>query len=122
MCIRDRSGRIETIAGTGQPGFSADGTSARAAQIHTPFGLAIAADGRVYFADSYNHRVRRITVSGQLETVAGGATAGDAGLSGPAVAAALNEPHGLCFYGDQILLISDRNNNRIKAVCVDVDG
>ena len=118
----DRSGRIETIAGTGQPGFSPDGTSARTAQIHTPFGLAVAADGRVYFADSYNHRVRRITVSGQLETVAGGANAGDAGLSGPAVAAALNEPHGLCFYGDQILLISDRNNNRIKAVCVDVDS
>ena len=116
----DRSGRIETIAGTGQPGFSPDGTSARAAQIHTPFGLIVAADGRVYFADSYNHRVRRITVSGQLETVAGCASAGDAGISGPA-AAALNEPHGLCLYGDQILLISDRNNNRIKAVRVDVD-
>ena len=116
----DRSGRIETITGTGRPGFSPDGTRARAAQIHTPFGLAVAADGRVYFADSYNHRVRRITLTGQLETVAGGATVGDDEVSGAAVDAALNEPHGLCFYGDQLLLISDRNNNRIKAVRVDL--
>ena len=35
---------------------------------------------------------------------------------GPATRASLNEPHGLCLYGDDILLISDHYNNRIKAV------
>jgi hypothetical protein len=60
--------------------------------------------------------VRRITPAGALETVAGSDTPGDAGDGGPAIAASLNEPHGLCFYGTNILLISDHWNNRIKAV------
>ena len=54
--------------------------------------------------------------AGRLKTVAGCDGPGDRGARGWAVAASLNEPHGLCFFGDRILLISDRNNNRIKAV------
>ena len=46
------------------------------------------------------------------------ATPGDAGDGGPATEASLNEPQGLCFYGDDILLISDHYNNRLKAVKV----
>ena len=50
------------------------------------------------------------------ENIAGGDTPSDAGDRGVATQASLNEPHGLCFYGDDILLISDHYNNRIKAV------
>ena len=49
-------------------------------------------------------------------TVAGGALAGDLGDGGLATQALLNEPHGLCFYGATILLISDHFNNKVKAV------
>ena len=76
----------------------------------------MATDGTLYFSDSYNHRVRRVTRSGTIETVAGCDVPGDAGDGGAARAASLNEPHGLCLVDDKILLISDRNNNRIKAV------
>jgi hypothetical protein len=51
-----------------------------------------------------------------LETVAGSAIFGDAGDGGLATAASLNEPHGLCFYSDDLLLISDHFNNRLRAV------
>jgi sugar lactone lactonase YvrE len=114
----DTEGIITTLAGCGEAGFSTDGTAALQARLNLPYGLAVAHDGTVYFSDSRNHRVRRITPDGRLETVAGSERAGDAGDGGPARQARLNEPHGLCFYGREILLISDHYNNRIKALRV----
>lgn len=112
----DAQGLITTLAGCGEAGFSPDGTLAREAKLDSPYGLAISVEGVIYFSDSRNNRVRRITPDGLLETVAGSDTPGDAGDGGPATAAGLNEPHGLCLYGTDILLISDHWNNRIKAV------
>ena len=114
----DTGGLITTIAGTGEPGFSPDGTAATQAQLDQPRGLAVSNAGVVYISDSGNNRVRRITPNGTLETVAGSETPGDAGDGGPANEASLNQPHGLCFYGDDLLLISDHINNRIRAVRV----
>jgi sugar lactone lactonase YvrE len=114
----DSGSTITTVAGCGQAGTSPDGTPARAAMLDTPRGLALAADGTIYIADSRNNRVRRIAPDGTLETVAGGDQAGDVGDDGPATSARLNEPHGLCFYGPEVLLISDHFNNRVKAVKV----
>lgn len=112
----DVDGRISTVVGSGEPGFSPDGTPAVDARIHTPFGLAVTDDGTIYFSDSYNHRVRWIAPDGTLQTIAGCAVPGDRGDGGTASVASINEPHGLCLYGKDILLISDRNNNRIKAM------
>jgi sugar lactone lactonase YvrE len=111
-----QSGAIATVAGCGEAGFSPDGTPARAARLDLPYGLAIGAGGTIYFSDTRNNRVRRIAPDGSLETIAGSDTAGDSGDGGPAAAARLNEPRGLCFYGDNVLLISDHYNNRVKAV------
>lgn len=108
-------GIITTIAGCGKAGFTPDGIDAAEAKINLPYGLAIGPNGIVYFSDSANNRVRRIAMTGELETIAGCDAAGDAGESGPAIKAHLNEPHGLCFYGDS-LLISDHYNNRVRAV------
>lgn len=112
----DGNGTIHTLAGCGQAGFSPDGTHATEACIHLPYGLAIGPDDCVYFADSANNQVRRITSTGQLETVVGNGLAGDSDESGLATSACLNEPHGLCFYQDDILLVSDHYNNRVKAI------
>ena len=112
----DREGRISTVAGSGEAGYSPDGTPALKARLHAPWGLAIAQNGTLYFSDRHNHRVRRITRNGLLETVAGCGEGGDSGDGGPAPAARLNEPCGLCLWGDDLLFISDHFNNRIRAV------
>ncbi len=112
----DPRGVITTLAGCGEAGYSPDGTPALKARLNQPTGLAVSRSGRIYFSDTCNNRVRYIAPDGTLKTVAGSAEAGDAGDNGPAIRARLNHPHGLCFYGEDILLISDHFNNRIKAV------
>lgn len=85
-------GTIETIAGTGEAGFSGDGDAARNAQLNGPGGVAVDATGNVFFADTGNHRLRRIMPDGRIETVAGTGAAGLAGDSATARTASLAFP------------------------------
>jgi sugar lactone lactonase YvrE len=106
---------VTTVAGTGVQGFSGDGGPAAAAQLDTPSGLAIAADGRLFVADTRNHRVRVISAAGTISTFAGTGVAGYAGDGGPATAAQLARPQGL-YMTTAALLIADSNNQRIRRV------
>lgn len=112
----DGDGVITTAAGCGEAGYSPDGAAARGGKLNLPYGLAVTPDGVLYVADARNNRVRRIDRAGRLETVAGSGAGGDSGDGGPATVARLNEPHGLCLYGRNVLLISDHYNNRVRAV------
>ncbi len=69
--INSASERIELVAGTGAEGFAGDGGAASLAQLATPYGIAIADDGTIFFADAGNSRIRRIDHSGIITTVAG---------------------------------------------------
>ncbi len=53
-------GTISTIAGTGDGGYSGDGSSALAAELNMPSGVAVDLTGNVYIADTSNHVVRRV--------------------------------------------------------------
>lgn len=68
------AGEVTTLAGNGVPDMI-DGDVA-VARFDTPQDLAIDTAGNVYVTDWGNHRIRRITPSGAVETVAGDGTAG----------------------------------------------
>ena len=109
-------GIISTIAGVGSAGFSGDGGPATAANLNDAAGLALDAAGNLYFADRYNQRIRKIDLSGTITTVAGNGAASYYGDTGPAMAAAFNQPGGIAFDGSGNLYIADTGNNRIRKI------
>lgn len=105
-----------TIAGTGINGGRGDNGPAIAAELWSPSGVAVDAQGNVFIADTQNHRVRKIAPSGTITTVAGNGMVGFSGDGGPATAAALNEPNDVVVDATGNLYISDTLNNRIRRV------
>ena len=63
---------IWRIAGTGVQGATGDGGSALRARIGSPTGLAVQSDGTVLMADNIVGRLRAISTTGVITTVAGG--------------------------------------------------
>ncbi|MEP7367360.1 MAG: hypothetical protein ABI972_29220 [Acidobacteriota bacterium] len=57
-------GQMRTIAGTGQAGFAGESTPAIQAQLRGPADTAAGPDGRVYFTDTQNHRIRVLAPRG----------------------------------------------------------
>ena len=55
------TGIITTLIGTGDSGFNGDSRDLTTTELNMPFGIAIGASGDIYFSDSGNHRVRRIS-------------------------------------------------------------
>jgi hypothetical protein len=110
------SGTITTIAGNGTQGFAGDGAAAAAAELDTPSGVAVGADGRIYIADSHNDRIRVIALDGTISTFAGSGTRGFSGDSGAATAASLALPRGLMVTSAGALLFADSNNQRLRMV------
>ncbi|MGB6944770.1 MAG: hypothetical protein WBE37_20400, partial [Bryobacteraceae bacterium] len=113
-------GLLKTIAGNLKGGFSGDGGPAvqAATGMQNRTGLAFDANGNLYVADGFNHRVRVIAPNGIITTFAGNGTATTAGDGGPAQNAGFSIPRGLLFDAHGDLLISDVAANRIREVLV----
>jgi len=107
---------ISTIAGSGSAGFGGDGGPATASTLSNPTGIARAADGTIYVADTGNHRVRAISTLGTITTVAGTGAPGFGGDGGPATAAQLDSPRAVAVGGDGTIYIADAGNRRVRAV------
>ena len=54
------AGRVVTVAGNGQSGYSGDGGPADRASVGGPFGVSLGPDGALYVCEIDNHCVRRI--------------------------------------------------------------
>jgi cysteine-rich repeat protein len=116
----DAQGIITTIAGTGAGGsFAGDGGPAINARINFPFGVVVDAAGRVVFADSGNHSVRRVESDGTITTIAGTGEAGFSGDGEAATSATLHFPTGVAVDGAGRVLFADANNHRIRRVELD---
>jgi sugar lactone lactonase YvrE len=55
-------GIISTLAGNGMAGFSGDGGPGTAAQLYFPTAVALDGSGSLFIADSYNHRIRKLSL------------------------------------------------------------
>ena len=111
-----RDGKITTVAGSGERGFSGDGGPAVRASLAEPEGIAFDSQGNLYIADGFNHRVRRVSPDGVITTIAGNGQRAFSGDGGPAREASLAGPKGLGFDAAGNLYIADAENDRIRRV------
>lgn len=91
--------KIETVAGTGQAGYAGDGGKASVATLDNPFGVIVGPEGDIYFTDTNNHVIRRISrKTGVIDTVIGNGKKGYSGDGGSPLNASLNEPYEVRFH------------------------
>ena len=112
-------GNIATVAGNGAPGFSGDGGPATSAIINSPSGVAVDGAGNLYIDDAGNYRIRRVTLDGNVATVAGNGTQGSSGDGGPATSARLGYSDGVAVDGVGNIYIADSTNYRVRRVTPD---
>jgi hypothetical protein len=110
------AGTITTVAGTGSEGFSGDGGPATAAKLDLPVDVAATRDGGFLIADYINNRIRRVSPTGTITTVAGSGAEGFSGDGGPATAARLGFPNSVSATADGGFLIADYLYNRVRRV------
>ena len=93
-------GLLTVVAGSGaDPGYGGDGGPAAVARLSGPDSLALDSAGYLFIADSLNHRLRRVSPLGLMETVLDSST--------------LNAPLGLVIDGRRNLYIADSGNHRV---------
>jgi len=107
---------IDLVAGAAEAGFSGDGGPAAKARFSAPHDVAVALDGTILIADTYNHRIRRIDPKGVINTLVGNGRGVYAGDNGPARKASLNNPQGLALDSRGNLFIADTYNHVVRRV------
>ncbi|MGE4296350.1 MAG: hypothetical protein AB7E49_11675 [Campylobacterales bacterium] len=108
----DASGEVSDFAG-GEMAFI-DGAR-EAARFAGPADLALDAAGNLYVADTFNHAVRKVSLDGWVQTLAGAGVAGyQDGKKG-----SFNYPLGLAWHPAGFLLVADSRNHALRVVAAD---
>jgi trimeric autotransporter adhesin len=110
------AGGLSTVAGNGTPGYGGDGGAATSAQLNTPSGVAVDSAGNLYIADFSNNRIRKVTPTGTISTVAGNGNTGYTGDGGTATNAQIAVARGVAVDGSGNLYIADTGNNAVRRV------
>jgi uncharacterized protein (TIGR03437 family) len=109
-------GIIQTVAGDQDLYAIGDGGDATAAPLYHPSAVALDNFGNLYVAETGAQRIRRVSASGLIATLAGTGMAGPAGDGGTAINAQLNSPAGVTVDAFGNVIVADANNHRVRQV------
>ena len=109
---------IYTVAGDGTAAFGGDGGISTLSKVNAPNGIAIDAAGNIYIADHDNNRIRKISTTGTISTIAGTGFGGYLASQdgGPATAAWIKWPIGIAVDASGNVFFSDYGNNIIRKI------
>jgi sugar lactone lactonase YvrE len=111
-------GLVTTLAGTGRKGSGGDDGLAIGAEFNGPHSLAVASNGDIFVADTWNNRAQKIDArSGQITPIAGTGHIGFSGDGGPATQAEFGGIYCLALNeAGQTLDLADLDNRRVRRV------
>ncbi|GAL61759.1 NHL domain-containing protein [Algibacter lectus] len=104
------AGQVSTLVG-GFNGF-ADGTGTDA-KLFRPTDIIMGVDGFLYVADSWNNRIRKVSLAGVVTTFAGGSSGFVDGMGN---AAKFNKPSGLTTDADGNIYVADLENQSVRKI------
>jgi uncharacterized protein (TIGR03437 family) len=102
------------FAGNGTADFSGDGGPALQAGLGDPVGVGVDSAGNVYIADTFNSRIRRVSPTGTITTIAGDGVEAYFGDGGLATNAGVYFPHDVTADASGNIYIADTGNNTIR--------
>jgi uncharacterized protein (TIGR03437 family) len=105
-----------TVVGTGNSSYNGENLPAVATNISRPYRMTFDSAGNLYFNEDLGNRVRKVSPSGVVTTMAGNGLAGFDGDGGQATAARLRLPSAVAIDKDGNLYIADYSNHRIRKV------
>lgn len=105
------SGAVTLLAGTPGSRGSADGA---AGSFNGPSGVAVAPQGQVYVADTQNHLIRVVSVSGAVATVAGSGSSG--AQDGTGALARFSLPMAVAVDGQATVYVADAGNHAVRQI------
>ena len=112
-------GSVTTLAGSAGSSGSFDGFGG-SARFAFPNGIVYASSGVLYVADAFNHTIRRVSLAGDVVTIAG--TAGQVGsLDANGTQARFSQPTGIGVDSTGIVYVADTNNNTIRKISLTGD-
>ncbi len=109
------TGVVCTVAGTGTAAYNGDGVVATETGLAGPSGLALASDGTLFIADSFNGRIRAVNpVTGLIRTVVG--DGGEYRYQGPdePPGSSLSRPSGITLDEEGNLFFTDSDNHLVR--------
>jgi hypothetical protein len=104
-------GTMSTVAGTGDSGHDGNDGMAVHARLHSPEGVAVAANGDLFIADTKNHWVRKVDAQTQVITLYAGSV--DDGAPDKGV---FDSPRGICVANSGNVYVADTENHRIRRI------
>ncbi len=110
------NGTLTVLAGNGEIGYTGDNGPAIDAALDEPSGMALDSKGYLYFCDTINSVIRKISPDGIITTIAGIGVAGYGGDGGPASKAQLFNPRGIAVDGSGNVYVADTVNYIVRVM------
>jgi sugar lactone lactonase YvrE len=114
--ISAQSSFMKQFAGSGTMSFAGDGGTATSAALSSPSAVFLDSNGNMFIADTSNHRIRKVSSTNIITTIAGQAGYRVDGDGGQATSAYLYGPRGIWVSTTGTIFIADSDNHRIRSI------